>query len=120
MRSFRTQSVQSVFYFSRSDDGEEEAGGAGVVEGRCEGLKDPGESEAFGPSGGEETASDARRRCAESYESWRKFSLNQAETEIALGAEIATGCRNGSTAAQFSKMGERLGISERLIRSIAR
>jgi hypothetical protein len=113
------QSVQSVFYFSRSDDGEEEAGSASVVEGRCEDFEGFGESKGFGTSGGEEAASDARRRCAESDESWRKFSLNQSETEIGVGAEIATGCRNGPAAVQFSQLGERLGISEGLVWSIA-
>jgi hypothetical protein len=119
MGSCCRQSVQSVFYFLRSDDGEEEAGSASVVEGRCEDLKGFGESKGFGTSGGEEAASDARRRCAEGDVTGRKVPINHSETEIALGAEIATGCRNGSTAAQFSKMGERLGISERLVWSIA-
>jgi hypothetical protein len=51
----------------RTDNGEEEAGSASVVEGRCEELKGSGESETLGASGGEEAASDARRGCAEGY-----------------------------------------------------
>lgn len=47
-------------FLLRSDDGEDEAGSAGVVEGRREDLEDSGESEAFGSAGGEETAADAR------------------------------------------------------------
>jgi hypothetical protein len=77
----------------RSVDGEEEAGSASVVEGRREGLKDSGESEAFGPSCGEETAPDARRSRAEGDVTGRKVSVGQSETEVAVGAEIATGCR---------------------------
>jgi hypothetical protein len=67
----------------RSDDGEDETGSADVVEGRCEKLEGYGESEALGASGGEETASDARRRSAEGHDSWRKFSLNQSEAAVA-------------------------------------
>jgi hypothetical protein len=51
----------NAFFYLRSDYGKEEASGsASVVEGRCENLEDPGEGEALGASGGEETASDAR------------------------------------------------------------
>jgi hypothetical protein len=70
-------------FLLRSDDGEEEAGSASVVEERCEELKGSGESEALGTSGGEETASDTWRSRTESHEAWRKFSLNQSETAVA-------------------------------------
>jgi hypothetical protein len=71
-------------YLFRSRDGEEETSrNSCVVERRCEILKGFSESEAFGASGGEEAASNAWRGRTESYETWRKFSLNQAETAVA-------------------------------------
>ena len=55
-------------FLLRSGDGEEEASGnSSVVGGGCEKLKGSRESEALGASGGEEAASDARRRSAEGY-----------------------------------------------------
>jgi hypothetical protein len=53
------------FYIWESGDGEEEAGSSSVVEGRREGLKGSGESEAFGAAGGKEAAADAQRGGAE-------------------------------------------------------
>ena len=69
-------------FIFRSDDGEEEAGSACVVEGRCEELKGSRESEALGASGGEEAASDARRRCAEGDVARREVSIGQSKAAV--------------------------------------
>ena len=70
-------------FLLRSDDGEEEAGSTSLVEGRCENLKGSGESEAFGAAGGEETAADARRRCAEGHATRGEISIGQSEAAVA-------------------------------------
>ena len=69
-------------FLLRSDDGEEEAGGACVVEGGCENLEGSREGEGLGASGGEEAASDARRRCAEGDVARREVSIGQSKAAV--------------------------------------
>jgi hypothetical protein len=72
-------------FLLRSDAGEKEAGSASVVEGRRENLKDSGESEAFGASGGEEAAADARCGGAEGDVTRRQVSIGQSEAAVGAG-----------------------------------
>jgi hypothetical protein len=76
-------------FLLRSHDGEEEAGSASVVEGRCEKLKGSGESETLWASGGEEAASDPWRSCAKSYETGGEIHIHHSKA--AVEAQLATG-----------------------------
>jgi hypothetical protein len=78
-------------FYLRSDDGEEEAGSAGVVEGGCEDLEDSCQSEAFGAAGGEEIAADARGSGAESDVTSRQVSIGQAEAAVVRGTHLFSG-----------------------------
>jgi hypothetical protein len=66
----------------RSGDGEEKtSSNSSVVGGGCEKLKGFRESEALGASGGEEAASDARRRSAEGNGARCEVQVDKSEAQ---------------------------------------
>jgi hypothetical protein len=71
----------------RSGDGEEKAGGACVVEGRCEDFKSAGEGEGLGASGGEEAASDAWRSSTEGDGARCEVPVNQSKAAVISGGK---------------------------------
>jgi hypothetical protein len=72
----------------RSGNGEEETGGACVVEGRCENFEGSGEGEGLGASGGEEAASDARR-CGSKGDGARcEVPVNQSKATVIRGENV--------------------------------
>jgi hypothetical protein len=68
----------------RSDNGEDEAGSASVVERRCEEPKDSGESETLGASGGEEAASYSERGCAKGDGARRAVPVDQSKAAVTV------------------------------------